>query len=138
MLLFRFVMQGFDATPTPGICSVVVIHYRDHNGSIVLDFTPGSTVDQILMQFTDAIHEQPCLHTEYLLHHSWLPSNYFAGALLLENPLRVEGLPFLLHVYHALEAPRFYWGSPGKCVLFSYLQYHHVLSVIPDLPAPSI
>jgi hypothetical protein len=87
MLLFRFVMQGFDATPTPGICSVVVIHYRDHNGSIVLDFTPGSTVDQILMQFTDAIHEQPCLHTEYLLHHSWLPSNYFAGALLLENPL---------------------------------------------------
>jgi hypothetical protein len=73
MLLFRFVMRGFDATPTPGICSVVVMHYLDHNGSIVLDFTPVSTVEHILMQFADAIHEQPRLDTEYLLHHPWLP-----------------------------------------------------------------
>jgi hypothetical protein len=117
MLLFQFVMRGFDATPTPGICSVVVMHYLDHNGSIVLDFTPGSTVKQILMQFANAIHEQPRLHTEYLQQHPWLPSNYFAGALLLEDLRRVEGLPFFLHVYHSLEA-RLYWGSRGKYVLF--------------------
>jgi hypothetical protein len=49
ILLFRFVMQGFDAIPTPGICSVVVMQYLDHNGSIVLDFTPGFTVEHILI-----------------------------------------------------------------------------------------
>jgi hypothetical protein len=70
-----------------------------------------------LMEFADAVHEQPRLHTEYLLHHPWLPSDYFAGALLLKDLWRVERLPFFLHVYHALEAC-FYWGSPGKCVLF--------------------
>jgi hypothetical protein len=85
MLLFPCVMRDFDATPTPGICLVGIMHYLDHNGSIVLDFTPGSTVEQILMQFDNAIHEQPRLHTEYLLHHPWLPSDYFARALLLDD-----------------------------------------------------
>jgi hypothetical protein len=135
MVLFRFVMRDFDLIPTPGICSVLVMHYLDINSSIVLDFASCSTVAQILMQFAEAIHDQPRLHTEYLLHHPWLPSDYFAGVLILDNLQRVEGLPFFLLVYHALEA-RFYWDSPGRCVLFAYLMYHHILSAIPDPPAP--
>jgi hypothetical protein len=110
MLLFRFVMRDFDLIPTLGICSVVVMHYLNINGSIVLDFASGSSVAQILMQFSEAIHDQPHLHTEYLLHHPWLPLDYFAGVLILDNLQRVEGLPFFLRVYHALEA-RFYCHS---------------------------
>jgi hypothetical protein len=77
------------------------------------------------MQFFKAIHEQTSLHMEYRLHHPWLPSDYFTGALLLDNLRREEGLLFFLQVYNALETG-FFWGSPGKCVLFSYLLYHHV------------
>jgi hypothetical protein len=87
---------------------------------ITLIFTPGSNVEQILIQFSEAISKQPTLHTEYLLHHSWLPSNYFAGALLLDDLQRVEVLPLFLYVYNALQA-LFFWGSQGKLVLFLYL-----------------
>jgi hypothetical protein len=126
-------MRDLDVIPTPGTYSVVVMHYLELNGAITLDFTPGSNVEQILMQFSKSIYEQPSLHTEYLLHHSWLPLDYFTGALLLDNLQRVEGLPLFLQVYNALEA-RFFWGSQGKLVLFLYLLYYHLLSAIPDLP----
>jgi hypothetical protein len=113
MLLFRFVMGDFDVIPTPGTYSVVVMHYLKPNGAITLNFTPGSNVEQILKQFSEAIYEQPSLHREYLLQHSWLPSDYFAGALLLDDLRRDEGLPLFLQVYNALEA-RFFWGSRGE------------------------
>jgi hypothetical protein len=77
---------------------------------VSLTFTPGSNVQQILIQFSEAISKQPSQHTEYLLHHSWLPSDYFAGALLLDDLQRVEGLPLFLQVYNALKAC-FFWGS---------------------------
>jgi hypothetical protein len=64
MLLFRFAMQDFDVIPTLGTYSVVVMNYLQPNGSSTLDFTPGSNVEQILMQFSEAIHEQPSLHRE--------------------------------------------------------------------------
>jgi hypothetical protein len=84
-------MQDFDVIPTtPGIESVTVMHYLELDGSITLIFTPGSNVEQMLILFTEAISEQPTLHTEYLLHHSWLPLNYFAGALLLDDLQMVE------------------------------------------------
>jgi hypothetical protein len=76
-------MHDFDVISIPRTYSVVVMHYLELNGSITLTFTPGSNVQQILIQLSKAISEQPSLHTEYLLHHSWLPSDYFAGALLL-------------------------------------------------------
>jgi hypothetical protein len=60
------------AAAAHGSCNVIDAH---------LDFTPGSNVKQILIQLCKAISEQPSLHTEYLLHHSWLPSDYFAGCL---------------------------------------------------------
>jgi hypothetical protein len=113
------------------------MHYLELNGAITLDFTPGNKVEHLLMQFSEAIYKQPSLHTEYLLHHYWLPSDYFAGALLLDNLPRVEGLLLFLKVYNALEA-RFFWGSQGKLVLFFYLLYYHLLSAIPDSPAPSV
>jgi hypothetical protein len=98
MLLFRFAMQDFDVIPIPGTYSVVVMHYLELDGSIILSFTPGSNVHQILIQFSEAISEQPSLHKEYLLHHSWLPLDNFAGALLLDDIGRVEALPLFLHV----------------------------------------
>jgi hypothetical protein len=104
MLLFWFEMRDFDLIPTLGICSVIVMHYLDINGSIVLDFASSSSVAQILIQFAEAIQDQPPLHTEYLLHHPWLPSDYFAGVLILDDLRRVEGLPFFHRVYHTLEA----------------------------------
>jgi hypothetical protein len=113
------------------------MHYLELNGSITLTFTPGSNVQQILIQFSDAISKQPSLHTEYLLQHSWLPSDYFAGALLLDDLRRVEWLPLFLQVYNALEA-HFFWCSQGKLVLFLYLLYYHLLNAIPDPPAPSV
>jgi hypothetical protein len=113
MLLFRFAMRDFDVIPTPGTYSVVVMHYLELDGSITLTFTPGSNVYEILIQFSEAISEQPSLHTEYLLHHSWLPLDYFAGALLLDDLRRVEALSLFLQVYNALEA-RFFWGSHEK------------------------
>jgi hypothetical protein len=113
------------------------MHYIDINGSIVWESASGSLVAQILMQFAEVIHDQPCLHTEYLLHHPWLPLDYFDGVLILDDLRRVEGLPFFHCVYHALKA-RFFWGSPGKCVLFAYLMYHHILSAIPDPPTPQV
>jgi hypothetical protein len=70
MLLFQFAMPDLDVIPTPGTYSVVVMHYLEFHGAMTLEFTPGSNVEQILMQFSKAIHEQPSLHTEYLLHHS--------------------------------------------------------------------
>jgi hypothetical protein len=137
MRLFWFAMRDFDVIPTPWTYSVVVMHYLELNGSVTLTFTPGLNVQQLLIQFVEAIFEQPILHTEYLLHHSWLPSDYFAGALLLDDLRKVEGLPLFLQVYKALEA-RFFWGSQGKLVLFSYLLYYHLLNAIPDPPAPSV
>jgi hypothetical protein len=104
---------------------------------ITLDFTPSSNVEQILIQFYEAISEQPSLYTEYLLHHSWLPWDYFAGALLLDDLQRVDGLPLFLKVYNALKA-RFFGGSQGKLVLFSYLIYDHLLNANPDPPTPSV
>jgi hypothetical protein len=111
------------------------MHYLERDGSITLTFTPGSNVEQILTQFSEAISEQPRLHTEYLLHNSWLPLDYFAGALLLDDPRRVQVLPLFLQVFNALEA-RFPWGSQRKLVLFLYILYYHLLNAIPDLPTP--
>jgi hypothetical protein len=91
---------------------------------LLLDFTPGSNVEHILKQFSEAIYEQPSLHRKYLLHHSWLPSDYFAGAFLLDNLRRVEGLTLFLKVYNALEA-RFFWGSRGE---IGALFLSHILS----------
>jgi hypothetical protein len=135
MRLFRFAMQDFDVIPTHGNDSVIATHYLQLNGSITLTFTPGSNVEQILIQFSEAISKQSSLHTEYLLYQSWLPSDNFTGALLLDDLRRVEVLPLFLQVYNALEA-RFFWGSQGKLVLFSYLLYYHLLNAIPDPLAP--
>jgi hypothetical protein len=127
-------MQDFDVIPTQ-TDSVIVMHYLELNGSITLTFTPGSNVEQILIQFSKAISEHHSLHTEYLLHHFWLPSDNLAGALLLEDLQRVEVLPLFLQVYNALEA-RFFWGSQGKLVCFLYFLYYPLLNAIPDPPAP--
>jgi hypothetical protein len=54
MLLFRFAMQDFDVIPIPGTYSIVVMHYLELNGAITLGFTPGSNVEQILMQLSEA------------------------------------------------------------------------------------
>jgi hypothetical protein len=126
----------FDVIPTPGTYSVVVMHYLELNGAINLDFTPCSNVEQLLIQVSEAISEQPSLHMEYLLHNSWLPSDYFEGALLLDDLQRVEVLPLFFQIYNALKA-RFFWGSQGK-LLFSYLLYYHLLNAILDPPAPSV
>jgi hypothetical protein len=74
MRRFRFAMQDFDVIPTPGTDSVVVMHYLELGGSTTWTFTPGSNVEQILIQFSEAISNQPRLHTEYLLHNSWYVS----------------------------------------------------------------
>jgi hypothetical protein len=118
-------MQDFDVIPTQ-TDSVIVMHYLELNGSITLTFTPGSNVEQILIQFSEAISEHHSLHTEYLLHHFWLPS---------DNLQRVEVLPLFLQVYNALEA-RFFWGSQVKLVCFLYFLYYPLLNAIPDPPAP--
>jgi hypothetical protein len=72
---FRVAMRDFDVIPTLGTESVAVMHYLEPDGSITLIFIPGSSVQQILIQFSEAIKEQPTLHMEYLLHHPWLPLN---------------------------------------------------------------
>jgi hypothetical protein len=133
MQLFRFAMQDFDVIPTLGTELVAVMHYLEPDGSITLIFAPGSSVEQILIQFSEAISKQPTLNTEYLLHHSWLPSNYFAGALLLDDLHMVLVLPLFIHVCDALES-RYFWGSQGKLVLFLYLVYHHLLNAVLSVP----
>jgi hypothetical protein len=61
-------MQDFDVIPTPGTYSVIVMQYLELNGAITLDFTPSANVEQILMQFSEAFHEQPSLqNTSYII-----------------------------------------------------------------------
>jgi hypothetical protein len=47
-------MQDFDVIPTLGTELVAVMHYLEPDGSLTLIFTPGSSVEQILIQFSNA------------------------------------------------------------------------------------
>jgi hypothetical protein len=49
MQLFQFAMQDFDVIPTLGTELVAFMHYLEPDGSITLIFTPGSSVEHILI-----------------------------------------------------------------------------------------
>jgi hypothetical protein len=96
------------------------MHYLMPDGSIIVNFKHASTVLDIMAAFIEAVTDQPHLHATYLCLHSQLPSDYFDGALLLEDLVAVSTTPLFGLVLNHLEASC-HWHTRHVLIIFTNL-----------------